>query len=362
MAISVRSIYLDKEIDAEQLKSIFDKNLYSKFSSFRDFVANDVRCPYCDADNGIYVKQKEKDGKIIANACFRFPKHNEHCVYEEKNKTLIKLNTYDVYYSDANDGITKLIRKFICAGIENHLFNQNDIRMYREWFRNTNFYTYELINIDEILINISKVSKFKENSTDKYYYKNGNVDIDYETYCFLHFKLGFFLKETRLTKTKYLTDFIEKNNNKKCFVFSDLKMVDDISKKADRLYLYIFHTHRHSYYRGVKDKNNITMSFICLLLYLSDWDFDNAKKLFIKIDEIESVENLDLGNVVGVNPLKSYSKYRSITILNNINKKIDFNLEDEFLRAKNELIIEYTKIIESEKNKKNSLLEDDLPF
>ena len=103
------------------------------------------------------------------------------------------------------------------------------------------------------------------------------------------------------------------------------------------------------------------MSFICLLLYLSDWDFDYAKELFVKIDSFKKVGDLYLGNVIGVNPLKNYSKYRSLTILNDINKKIEFNLDEEFFKTKNKLIVEYEKIRENDK-KKSILLEDDLPF
>ncbi|HIF9073618.1 TPA: hypothetical protein ACX6QB_000884 [Photobacterium damselae] len=360
MAISVRSIYLDKEIDAEQLKSIFDSELSDIFSDFREFVSNDVRCPYCGVGNGIYVKPKEKNGKVVANACFRFDHHNEYCVYEETNKTL---SNFNIYYNEVNDDTSKLIRRFICAGIENNLFDQNDIRKYRKWFFDANLYKSELININKILLNISKVSVLKENTIDNYDYKHGDIDIDHETYRFLHFKFGFFLKERHLTRYKYLCDFIDKYNDREGLVFSDLKVMSNIENKAQKLHRYIFNIHDESCYYAVKrggDKD-ITMSFICLLLYLSDWDFDYAKELFVKIDSFKKVGDLYLGNVIGVNPLKNYSKYRSLTILNDINKKIEFNLDEEFFKTKNKLIVEYEKIRENDK-KKSILLEDDLPF
>ena len=74
MTITAYSKTFKRELDARQLKNLFDENNADSALSFRDFVKADIECPACNVSGGHYVVEakSQSKGNVVQQAHFAF--------------------------------------------------------------------------------------------------------------------------------------------------------------------------------------------------------------------------------------------------------------------------------------------------
>lgn len=195
MAITAYSKSFKRELDAEQLKRLFNDHLKDK--NFAEFVKIDIECPCCGVVGARVVNESISPISNIAvkQAHFAFKNNNGvdahlvFCDYYSGQDSLIHVEKDSVInLSRSGNEVTEAIRKLVCSAIYNNYFNQSDIRNMRKWF-------YEMRSNQDILVEYSKhqlnvlrksIIRSKRNDekyiVDKELLKNDWFDLDEEVY------------------------------------------------------------------------------------------------------------------------------------------------------------------------------------
>ncbi len=359
MPITAYSRTFKRELDVTQLERLFIQFSHAATDNFRDFVRKDIECPACNVTGGYLVTEgvSSTTGKVVKQACFAFRnKANEDAhlpfcdYYTGPDKLHVAANESQFNYGSSNSPITSAIREMVCIGIENGVFSQADIRDMREWFlelRQTGDFTF---NLSPHIVNIGKRSFLRRN-WHKYIVEPELVNkewfnLDDEVYESLYFKIP----ELRLSNEKNhevydirLKSVIKKTRNiiikESSIPTFDRQLLTDKYKQACKLAAIIRNSNMLLKRKISSIKyNNPLMALSSLLLYVSHWDETQAIAKFTKILEIGKVDDIDAGNVMGLNPFIHYSAWIIVKELHELTSRlpepIDFEAEFEAEKAR----------------------------
>jgi hypothetical protein len=143
----------------------------------------DIKCPACNATGGHHVNESvSSTGKVIKQAYFAFrdaegnDAHLPFCdFYNGPDKQNTITNEGQVDFSKSNSPITQAVAWMVCCGIENAIFNQEDIRNMRQWFldlRQNGDFTFE---VNPHLVNITRAFMVRNKRNSKEYTFDANA-------------------------------------------------------------------------------------------------------------------------------------------------------------------------------------------
>ncbi|HEN3282346.1 TPA: hypothetical protein U5D21_004266 [Yersinia enterocolitica] len=359
MPITAYSQTFKRELDVTQLERLFMQSPHAAKGNFRDFVRNDIECPACNVTGGYLVTEgvSSVTGKVVKQACFAFRNnanedaHLPFCdFYTGPDKLQVVSNESQFNFGRSNSPITSAIREMVCIGIENNIFSQADIRDMREWFlelRQTGDFTF---NLSPHIVNIAKRSFLRRN-LHKYIVEPDLVNKEWfnlndEVYESLFFKfpeLELSKEESREVYDIRFKSVIKKTRNiiiKESGISTfDRQQLTDKYKQACNVAAIIRNSNM-LLKRKISSiqSNNPLMALSALLLYVSNWDETQAIAKFSKILEIKKVDDIDAGNVMGLNPFIHYSAWIIVKKLHELTSRlpepIDFEAEFEAEKAR----------------------------
>lgn len=367
MAITVYSKIFKRELDKEQLESLYLKNVSDSFDGFRRFVHEDAECPICNVTGAHYVSEgySRITSKKVKQAHFAFRKpdgtdaHKIFCDhYSGPDK--VRDSGSDAFIKFGKDGskVTMLVRELVCRGIENKVFNQTDIRNMRKWFTDLRESGSIVIGFSPHVINLLRASFYGQSGSGKYEVEEG---IQYESW----FNINDEVYKSLRYKYPLLSniDLDTKENNPLIRLYSNtlarqahrLVMKDKGIRIFDRRelndkYVAAMHlsttiTRQYDFLRRKFTtplsimRNNQLLAVSALLLFVSGWDEKLAMGKFNMLANASASVIPDAGNVIGMNPFIHYDAWKVIhRVQDLIDSLPDFsNLDEEFQAEKQRL-------------------------
>jgi hypothetical protein len=358
MPITAYSNTYKRELDVTQLESLFNESPHSLDVSFQNFVKNDVECPACNVTGGYIVSEGicAKTGRTVSQVHFAFRNsqgvdaHLPFCEFyngEDKQKLVANEGTVD--FRNSKSPITRQIGVIVSIGIENNIFSQGDMRDMRQWFLDLRKSGQDLFDISPHIVNLARSSyvKSKRNSEkfvlDVTEASKEGFDIDKEVYESLshqypHYKLieyykenPFYLEISQKTVVKKAISIIRNDSSTLNF---DRSMVLDKYQLTRKL---AFKMVKNDGFLSQKlspsalFKSNPLMALSSLLLFVSNWDIEEAWKKVEIIYEIRTVKDGNAGNFIGLNPFVNYSAWVIIKKLMSIKGTLEDTLDYDYI-------------------------------
>ncbi|HGV6897999.1 TPA: hypothetical protein L1V58_RS12080 [Escherichia coli] len=354
MTITAYSKTFKRELDARQLKNLFDENNADSALSFRDFVKADIECPACNVSGGHYVVEakSQSKGNVVKQAHFAFrdsmgkDTHLPFCdFYTGSDKLNVVANDGRVDFMRSGSEATQLIGLMVCAGIEANIFSQQDIRNMRQWFLDLREQGSFIFNLNPHIVQIARASLIRnKRNRDQYIVdvsetENSWFDIDNEVYQSLYFKFpelaldhrdnpeqwGIRLKGV-VTKAKSI---IVKDSGTSTF---DRSILSEKYQLATQVASLVRSTHPRlrvllGYTTNALRSSNPLMAFAALLLFVSDWDVTVVEKKIEAILAVETVTDITAGNVVGMNPFIHYSAWILVKALHELQSELEYEVD-----------------------------------
>jgi len=337
------STHYNSELDPEQLlarmravpiDSILPEDEIA--SNERELIRSDVVCPSCGATGAQIVRASKgrKTAKAVRKSHFRFVSaaeedaHHKFCEFSteasgESKEPLIS-------FGKARSAETRFIRELVCKGIENGIFNQQSIRAMRQWFfdlkSTTRIHvtaTSEAVDWMEALYRHSiyrrwpfqpvhaELPDFDWQQAAKHQFREDNHDLI--EWLFDRRRRSVLLRASKRAKvlsekhygqevfdTSVLRPFYEKTVDLASFVAQNSDFPND--KKKDP-----------TYYRS-QGAPDFLLALCALLLFISDWNMDDAVGLFAKLLKAPNPSDETLGNVIGLNPFHDYAAWETLAI------------------------------------------------
>ena len=354
MTITAYSKTFKRELDARQLKNLFDENNTDSALSFRDFVKADIECPACNVSGGHYVAEakSQSKGNVVKQAHFAFrdsmgkDTHLPFCdFYTGSDKLNVVANDGRVDFMRSGSEATQLIGLMVCAGIEANIFSQQDIRNMRQWFLDLREQGSFIFNLNPHIVQIARASLIRNKRNREQYIvdvsetENSWFDIDNEVYQSLYFKFpelaldhrdnpelwGIRLKGV-VTKAKSI---IVKDSGTSTF---DRSILSEKYQLATQVASLVRSTHPRlrvllGYTTNALRSSNPLMAFAALLLFVSDWDVTVVEKKIEAILAVETVTDITAGNVVGMNPFIHYSAWILVKALHELQSELEYEVD-----------------------------------
>jgi len=349
MAITVFSKTLNRELDLEKLNEFYEENIKDDlFLDFRSFVSSDVLCPSCRVDGAILVISP--DSKRQKHVTFKNSKgqsaHLENCdleKYLEKTDTTLGVELK----SKENIEVTRVIRKYICAGIELNFFDQSDIEKMRNWtlemrskkdfLVEDNFHYLNLLHF--LMIRRDRNSyRYTTNPQPK---KLAPKDIEIEVYKSLAHKIEtpeipseYQELASYKTVVKKAISLIKSKKGTYCF---DPTILEKKYETVLRLSPSVMANKTLRDKLGMRGKSKTIMAYCSLLLFVSDWDGKKALEKHKEIIKLKEVKDDFSGNVIGgEHPFSDYDAWKLLKFVSDMNEKSKWfnNIEEDFLNEK----------------------------
>ncbi|RYM70241.1 hypothetical protein [Serratia liquefaciens] len=367
MAITVYSKRFKRELDKEQLESLYLKNVSENLDDFRRFVHEDAECPICNVTGAHYVSEgySRITNKKVKQAHFAFRKPDDtdaHKVFCDHyaGPDKVRDSGGDAFIKFGKDGseVTILVRELVCRGIENNIFNQTDIRNMRKWFTDLRESGNIVISYSPHVINLLRASFYSQGDTGKYEVQDDMqhkswFNINDEVYKSLKHKYPPFFhidlnnKENKplmrlysntlarqayrlIIKDKGIRVFDRRELNDK--YVAAMQLSTTITKQYDFL--------RRKFTTPLSImRNNQLLAVSALLLFVSDWDEEIAREKFNMLTNAGTSIIPDAGNVIGMNPFIHYDAWK---VIHRVQDLIDSlpdlsNLDEEFQAEKQRL-------------------------
>lgn len=351
MPITAYSKTFKRELQVDQLEDLHSKFLENlKLNKdFRLFVKDDIECPCCNISNGIVVREgvSNKSNKVVKQAHFSFKNnqdqdaHLKFCdYYKGADKIKTSTNNCLVEFKDSDFTTTEIIRHLICVAIENDIIYQSDIRDMRDWFLNIRARNDIYLEDSSIILNTLHQMAINENfSKSRYipiydYETDPSFELEFEAYKSLSHNLEKDLLPER--NSQIYTQLLLKTNIKKAisiskkdhgfYSFDRTLLKQEYKKTIHVSYKVISSIPELSkkYGRSILDKarkNNAFMAYSALLLFTSNWDIHEAILKHEKIHKIKYVKDLNLGNVIGINPFLDYQSWSILKYIHELREK-----------------------------------------
>lgn len=364
MPITAFSKAFRRELDVKQLEDLHKEFLEEKNlePNFRNFVESDVECPCCNVFGGKVISEgiSSKTGKRVKQTHFAFRNfdggdaHLIFCDYytgvDRQNQAT---NESNITIGKSNDVVTAEIRKYVCAAIEQCIFTQSDIRDMRQWFLEVR--SNQDFPIEESYHHLNILQKM---ATRRYSNRDRNLDLgikynqDFDLESAIYKSLAHKLDLPEIpTDNPILKQILSRN--------TIIKKAISISKKDHGLYGFDRETLEEKYRLAKrlsgtiivknsllieklgfnsKNSNNYVMAYSAILLFVSDWNIENAYQKHFLISQVNQINDDTLGNVIGLNPFIHYDAWIALKFVSEWKKKLnDIDLDAEFIKEKDRL-------------------------
>lgn len=327
-----------KELDVEQLLSIKTGKPIEECAllienipdELRHFINEDAVCPSCGVSGAVLVKgaKSKVAKKAIRQAHFRFisqdgsDAHRPFCGHntEDADQKIDGLVSFD----SARTNETRFIRKLVCIGIEQSIFDQSDIRTMRQWYFDIKTETqYTLKTSPKIVEYASEATAWHPSSSIEHHPSHAEMpnfnwsNAAKSIYASVNKDLIKLLRETRVGLTKdRAIKLAERFNNRVVF---DTSTLEPYYQKTIKLCDFVsqhlrFGDKKYFIPRGANNPPTL-LAFCSLLLSVSEWDTDSAVEKLIKILKSPAPQDETLGNVIGLNPFHDYAAWKTLRMI-----------------------------------------------
>ncbi|MCS0952800.1 hypothetical protein NXZ59_19975 [Escherichia coli] len=312
---------LQKEVDPEQYLAL--KNLDD--SSVHAIARDDIICPICKVGGGSFVRAT-RNGGYHKKAHFRFTGedgqgHHPSCdFYGDRLTSEVKQHL--VSFTKDRTKYSQVIRKLVCAGIQEGIFTQEKMWQMREWFFNKRKdSTFEIWLESEHLDWLYYISGLRDaylawTTPDILPFAPIQVTvpgfswkraIDKEVLR-VHIKTLQQLREISVSHRDIAVILEHINNNRDRTILDPSHLEDEISKTY-KLTSFVMGNYIEFQTKTVSDRaygEAKFLAFAALLLFVSDWDLNIAIGKFSKIARVKEVDDMLAGNFIGLNPYFRY--------------------------------------------------------
>lgn len=323
MTDTAYSKHLQKEVDAEQYVDLLDIDI----NQIHEFAHHDVFCPICEATGGTYVRAA-RSGNYQKKAHFRFvgisgeSAHHPSCDFYG-DRLSHEVGQHLVRYSTDRTKITHVIRKLVCAGIQENVFSQETMRLMRQWFfkkRTSSAFSVDISEEDlgwlAFIIQLPR-----------YPYANGWDDLLPFTPAQATIP-GFSWEEAiqreavrihqptlrvfqeRKIWPKNIIDLQKYLQSSKPKFLIDPSLLREEYAKTLQLTSFIVNNSAEFKSKAVRDRvdgEDKLLAFAALLLFVSGWEIDVAIMKFAVIANVKQVDDMLAGNFIGLNPYLKFS-------------------------------------------------------
>ncbi|EGK9910313.1 hypothetical protein IOV16_004272 [Salmonella enterica] len=314
---------LQKEVDPEQYMALLglDNN------TVHAFAREDVVCPICEAGGGSYVRASGV-GNYRKKAHFRFiggsgvSAHHPSCdFYDDRLSNEVRQHL--VRFTTDRTRITHVIRKMVCAGIQENVFTQEAMRNMRQWFfakrRESTFeitLSHEQIDWLAYIIELPAYPYAWHRDTILPFHPMQAIvpGFDWAKAILretvrLHQPTLECLDSLNIHRKNIveLRSFVHKTQNP---TLLDPELLREEYAKTLQLNAFIINNYIEFQNKSVKDRadgEEKLLAFSALLLFVSGWDIDLAIAKFAAIANVRQVDDMLAGNFMGLNPYFKFS-------------------------------------------------------
>lgn len=368
MPITAYSKTFKRELQVSQLQDLHS-NFADKLNlnpDFRNFVKNDIECPCCNVSNAIVVSEgiSSRNNKVVKQAHFSFRNnedndaHLKFCdYYKGTDKLKNSTNDCSVQFKNLNFITTEIIRNLICAAIEKEIICQSDIRNMRKWFLDIRAKNEIYLEDSEVILNTLHQAVLNDYYSKNKYIPNYNYqtaadfDLIFETYKSLSHSLHVDLLPEKQSQLYYhllsktvIKKAIKISKKDKGFYTFDRTLLEDEYKKTIHISYKIMSSIPElskKYGKTIINqsmKNNAFMAYSALLLFTCDWNIIEALKKHNEIFNIETINDINLGNLIGINPFIDYKSWHVLKYIQELREKNKIqNLNKLYTDEKNNL-------------------------
>ncbi|EPY4531365.1 hypothetical protein [Klebsiella variicola] len=312
---------LQKEVDPEQYMELKDLDEGSVHAVARE----DVICPICKVGGGTLVRASRSEG-YNKKAHFRFAGengegHHPACDFygdrlsAEVSQHLIRFTTDRTKYS-------KVIRKLVCAGLQEGIITQENMRQMREWFFNKRKESsFEILLDEEDLGWLEYIAGLRFSHlawTDSDILPFSPIQatvpgflwpraIDREAVR-VHQATLQKLRELSVCK-RDISSILEHLTKNRVRMILDPELLESEIRKTLKLTAFIRENYVEFKSKTVNEKSYAEdkfLAFAALLLFVSGWDIDTAIGKFSMIARVREVDDMLAGNFIGLNPYFRY--------------------------------------------------------
>lgn len=323
MAETAFSKHFNKEVDPEQYAQMLGSD-----TDIHSATRQDIICPVCKVGGASYVSQAV--GKKARMAHFRFtsdtgssPHHPSCDFYDDKLSADLKDQLHD--YSKDRTALSALVRKRVCAGIQEGLFSQVDMWNMRAWFFNLRVNNSVVLQINETDFKwLQYIARFHQ--------KNVMYSGNYTFHPVQTTMPGF------KWKNAVATEFIKRHRETINFVsgggvfqvLSESKgypfsVVD--SRVLDAYYyatvevMQVISKLDPEFSRALKSASKGSLegkfrAFAALTLFKTNWNVTEAIELYSQLLKVQHVQDMLAGNIIGLDFAHNYWLSVGVTKLN----------------------------------------------
>ncbi|MHB4798121.1 hypothetical protein ACYB50_19810 [Klebsiella pneumoniae] len=312
---------LQKEVDPEQYMELKGLDEGSVHAVARE----DVICPICKVGGGTFVRASRSEG-YNKKAHFRFAGengegHHPACDFYG-DRLSVEVSQHLIRFTTDRTKYSKVIRKLVCAGLQEGIFTQENMRQMREWFFNKRKKSsFEILLDEEDLGWLEYIADIRFSHlawTDSDILPFAPIQatvpgflwrraIDIETVR-VHQATLQKLRELSVFK-RDISSILEHQTKNRGRMILDPELLEVEIRKTLKLTAFIRENYVEFKSKTVNEKSYAEdkfLAFAALLLFVSGWDIDTAIGKFSTIARVREVDDMLAGNFIGLNPYLRY--------------------------------------------------------
>jgi len=358
MPTTAYSKKFQRELDTEQLLGLLgydmssDPDLAALPAFLREEISRDLICPECGVSGCVIVaRAKSKMANIaLRQPHFRFralegvSAHHPLCDHYEDSEVKNNGDQLVAFGQQDRSAETRIVRELVARGIEQQIFSQETIRNMRQWFFETKIRHQFVMDVSEDAVQwAAKLRRlyphgvpFKPMHAElpgfdwqsaavlQFISENSSIFNTLHSCRYYHTKTAL-QRASRIIKKYHgkgvfdvtvLKPEYEKTIQFACFTARNLGMYGkDVDRKEQEALLGLIPT--------------FLLAFAALLLYVSNWDIDAAINKLIVIVKAPQPADMNVGNVIGLNPFHDFTAFSNIMqtreIASRSNNGFDYN-------------------------------------
>ncbi|POF32285.1 hypothetical protein [Roseibium marinum] len=343
------SSHFRRELDPEQLLVLIEVDSIDAISSEqRDWIRKDVVCSSCGAAGAQIVREAKSRSttKALRQPHFRFisltGQDAHHAFCEFSNETTMRSNDSLIDFATERSAETRYVRALVCKGIEIGIFDQGSIRAMRQWFFELKLKTRIRVTTTPDAIDWmeslwrhpsyhrwpfqpvhAEMPNFKWKEAAKYQFTEDHLDL---LQWLRERKKRVGSLENSYGRAKKLLD---KYFGQEVFDTSVLQPYYD--KSVQLAFFFASNSDFPKKVRPWKYRLSgvpVSLLALCaLLLFISDWNMDDAVGRFASMITAPNANDETLGNVIGLNPFHDYAAWETIFIASELAARSTSNLD-----------------------------------
>ena len=336
------SSHFGRELDPEQLLALMQSGSIDTIlpdveisPDQRAWIRGDVVCSSCGAAGAQIVRTSKggKTARAVRQSHFRFVSpteedaHHRFCEFsteatEQSSETLID-------FAKARSAETIFIRSLVCKGIESRIFDQGSIRAMRQWFFDLKSATRIRVAILPDAVDwMEKLNRHP--SLRRWPFRPVHAEMpnfDWRDAAISQFtednfellewlfnkrRASFFpraFERAKVLSEKHYRQEVFNTSALKPFYDNALSLAFFVAKNSN------FPTKKlHPENYRASGAPVPLLALCALLLFVSNWNMDDAVGLFTKLIGAPNASDETLGNLIGLNPFHDYAAWETLAI------------------------------------------------